>query len=62
VDVPVDGRVDCTVSAWFASIVVALTAGVVGAVSALFTVTVEETPDVCVSGVVALSVTWSSNL
>jgi hypothetical protein len=37
--------------------VVALTVGVVGAVSALLTVTVEDADDVFTSGVVALSVT-----
>jgi hypothetical protein len=56
----VEGRVDWTVSAWFASKVVALTVGVVGAVSALLTVTVEDEPDVWVSGVPALSVTRNS--
>jgi hypothetical protein len=62
VGVPVEGRVDCTVSIWFTSSIVALTVGVVGAVSALFTVTVDDAPDVCVSGVLALSVTRNSKL
>jgi hypothetical protein len=40
---------------------VALTVGAAGAVNVECTVTVGEAVDVCVSGVVALSVTCSSN-
>jgi hypothetical protein len=58
----VEDKVDCTVSTWFTSSAAALTVGVVGAVSALFTVTVEDAPDAWVSGVSALSVTRNSKL
>jgi hypothetical protein len=57
----VDGIVPVTVNAWPALTDVALTAGAVGAVNAELTVTVEDAAELCVSGVVALSVTWSSN-
>ena len=59
--VPVDGIVPCTVNTWFTSSAVALTVGAAAAVSAVLTVTVADAADVVVSGVVALSVTFSSN-
>ena len=58
---PVDGIVPVTVNAWLTSNAVALTVGAAGAVSAECTVTVGEAVDVAVTGVVALSVTFSSN-
>jgi hypothetical protein len=61
-DVPVDVRVDWTVSAWLTSSAIALTVGVEGAVSALLTVTAGDMIDVWVSGEVALSVTFNSKL
>jgi hypothetical protein len=61
VDVPVEGIVPVTVRVWLGEIVVALTVGAAGAVSADLTVTVGEAAEVTVSGVEALSVTWSSN-
>ena len=50
-----------TVNAWLTSNAVALTVGAAGAVSPECTVTVGEAVDVAVTGVVALSVTFSSN-
>jgi hypothetical protein len=58
----VEVRVDWTVSAWFTSSAVALTVGTLGGVSAVYTVTVDDAPEVCVSAEVALSVTLNSKL
>jgi hypothetical protein len=60
-EVPVEGIMPLTVSAWFTSSAVAETVGAAGAVSCDATVTVEDAADVAVSGVLAESVTWSSN-
>ena len=60
--VPVtDEMLELTVSTWPRSIGV-VTVGVPGVPNAELTVTVEEAPDVTVTGVVALSVTWSSKV
>jgi hypothetical protein len=60
-DVPLDGTLEVTESTWSASSEVALGEGVEAAVSAELTVTAADAGDVAVSGVVAPSVTFSSN-
>jgi hypothetical protein len=57
-----DDSVDWTVSAWFTSRAVALTVGRLDAVRAVYTVTVEDAPEVWSSGVTELSVICSSKL
>jgi hypothetical protein len=62
VDVPVEGSESVTVSTWVAGIVVALTVGAAAASSFELTVIVADAAEVTVTGVVALSVTFSSKL